>query len=73
MHAGDTGTSFHNHLHMHVLGATAATPATGPVNSSVLTPYTLPFVFKEGRHVIGRDGPLRRLTWYTSDNERRDP
>ena len=73
MHAGDTGTRFHNHLHMHVLGATAATPATGPVNSSVLTPYTLPFVFKEGRHVIGRDGPLRRLTWYTSDNERRDP
>jgi len=74
MHAGDVGVSFHNHLHMHVLGhvtgGTNPTPAAPPIWPSQLSPYTLPFVFQEGRHVIGRDGPLRYLTWYKSDNAR---
>ncbi|MEO6407475.1 MAG: hypothetical protein ABIO45_01810 [Burkholderiaceae bacterium] len=77
MLAGDTGTSFHNHLHLHVramVGAPvppavlpAVPPPFGPGN---LSPYTLPFVFREARHVLGRDGPLRHLTWYTSENPR---
>lgn len=70
MHAGDTGTSFHNHLHMHVVGATSPGQATAvpPIDDGDLTQYTLPFVFKEATHVLHRDGVLRRLTWYTSDN-----
>ena len=77
MLAGDTGTSFHNHLHLHVralVGAPvppAALPAVPPpFNPGNLSRYTLPFVFREGRHVLGRDGPLRHLTWYTSENPR---
>ena len=69
MHAGDVGTSFHNHLHMHVRGGPAPVAAPPPVTGG-LTPFTLPFVFGEATHVIGRDGALRYLTWYTSDNER---
>lgn len=67
MHAGDVGTSFHNHLHMHVLGGPA--PAPGAVSRG-FTRFTLPFVFREAKHVFGRDGVLRHLTWYTSDNPR---
>jgi hypothetical protein len=77
MLAGDTGTSFHNHLHLHVramVGAPvppAALPAVPPpFNPGNLSPYTLPFVFREARHVIGADGPLRHLTWYRSENTR---
>lgn len=78
MLAGDTGTSFHNHLHLHVRGATAATAVPPspppvpypPIRPGSLTPYTLPFVFREAKHVIGRDGPLRHLTWYVSENTR---
>jgi hypothetical protein len=64
MHAGDTGVSFHNHLHMHVVGSTASTPASPPIRSNQLTSYTLPFVFREARHVIKPDGVLQYLTWY---------
>lgn len=78
MQAGDTGVSFHNHLHLHVQAATSAaqapvTPAPvpfPPINPTALSAYTLPFVFIEGRHVLGRDGPLRHLTWYRSENTR---
>ena len=35
-----------------------------------LSLYTLPFVFPEARHLTGRDGPLRHLTWYRSENPR---
>ena len=70
MMAGDTGVSFHNHLHLHVRGATASTPAAAPVLPNTLTNYTLPFVFAEARHTFGRSGPLRHLTWYQSENPR---
>lgn len=70
MMAGDTGVSFHNHLHLHVLGATASTPAAAPVLPNTLSGYTLPFVFAEARHTFGRSGPLRHLTWYRSENPR---
>lgn len=76
MKAGDTGVSFHNHLHMHVRGGPAPPPAPvahpPPIDHATLTQYTLPFVFREARHVIGRDGVLKYLTWYTSDNEKVD-
>ncbi len=70
MQAGDTGISFHNHLHMHVLAETGSTPATPPVKRDTLSDYTLPFVFseKEASHVLAPNGVLQKLTWYKSDN-----
>ena len=70
MQAGDTGISFHNHLHMHVLASTTSTPASPPIKRSTLSDYTLPFVFSkaEASHVIAPDGVLQKLTWYKSDN-----
>jgi hypothetical protein len=70
MKAGDTGTSFHNHLHMHVLGAAPTTPTTPPITSYKMLQFTLPFVFREAKHVIARDGVLKNLTWYKSDNQK---
>ena len=70
MRAGDTGFSFHNHLHMHVQGSVAGTPAAPPITSDQLTQYTLPFVFHGVKHTFGPDGVLKSLTWYKSDNER---
>jgi len=75
MLAGDTGVSFHNHLHLHVRAATAATPVTviplaAPITPRTLSPYTLPFVFAEATHPLGSDGPLRHLRWYRSQNTR---
>jgi murein DD-endopeptidase MepM/ murein hydrolase activator NlpD len=64
MKAGNTGISFHNHLHFHVkhngeaLGT--ATPG-GPVNPEHLASNTMPFVF---RNVAG-DGVVRSLNFYT--------
>ena len=65
MQADDTGTSFHNHLHMHVQAATATTPASPPIRSDHLASYTLPFVFREQA-----PARLKHLTWYKSDNEK---
>jgi hypothetical protein len=64
MKAGDTGVSFHNHLHLHVRAATSAAQGTQapPVRTDGLSAYTIPFVFREG------DGPLKHLTWYRSSN-----
>jgi hypothetical protein len=70
MKADDTGTSFHSHLHMHVLAGNSTTPATPPVSASKLNQYTIPFVFREAKHIIARDGVLKNLTWYKSDNEK---
>jgi hypothetical protein len=61
--ADDTGTSFHSHLHMHVLMDTSGTVvAAGAANG----PGTvgIPFVFREVRG----DGRCRNLTWYESEN-----
>jgi hypothetical protein len=69
MLAGDTGTSFHNHLHMHVLaetrpGGAPTAPATNAVQN---TAYTIPFIFED----VGGDGVCKANTWYTSNNMRR--
>ena len=78
MLADDSGVSFHNHLHLHVRAATASTPGVPspapspypPITPTSLSPYTLPFVFQEAKHLLGSDGPLRHLTWYQSANVR---
>jgi murein DD-endopeptidase MepM/ murein hydrolase activator NlpD len=64
--AGDTGTSFHNHLHMHVL------PDDGSGNPS--TVFAIPYVFRDMREgVLPADSPLndgnpKSITWYRSRN-----
>lgn len=54
--AGDTGMSFHNHLHLHVL----ADDGTGNPGNR-----TVPFVFDD---VDSNDGVMRSITWYRSGN-----
>jgi hypothetical protein len=54
--AGDTGTSFHNHLHMHVL----PDDGTGQPNQT----FAIPFVFQDSPG----DGVLKSTTWYRSGN-----
>lgn len=67
MKAGHTGMSFHNHLHMQVQVRDPAY-STAHVNEDQLKPYTIPFVFRGVRHVIGKDGVLKARSWYVSDN-----
>jgi len=54
--AGDTGTSFHNHLHMHIL----PDDGTGNPNQT----FAIPFVFEDAPG----DGVLKSTTWYRSGN-----
>ncbi len=68
MLAGDTGISFHNHLHMHVL--TGPPPPTVPVGRGMLSAFTIPFVFREVTNFLGTDGVCTRLNFYTSRNVR---
>lgn len=63
MLANDTGTSFHSHLHMHVVmdtsgGVAPPGAAAGPGNVGI------PFVFGEVRG----EGRTLNLTWYESEN-----
>jgi hypothetical protein len=67
MDAGDTGISFHNHLHMHVIVDPGGGYLTfGGSNSPGVT---LPFVFSDAD--VGGDGVLRRFSFYNSSNTRR--
>jgi hypothetical protein len=60
MLAGDTGKSFHNHLHMEVYPDNGASPPTDPVDPATGAPVsspdnadrdrTIPFVFADVRH-----------------------
>lgn len=54
--AGDTGTSFHNHLHMHIL------PDNGSGQPNFA--FAIPFVFEDAPG----DGNLKSTTWYRSGN-----
>jgi hypothetical protein len=65
MRAGDTGISFHNHLHMHVVPDDGTGNPSGETGSSAAR-VTIPFVFQEVTHLIGRDGVPKRLSWYRS-------
>jgi hypothetical protein len=69
MKAGDVGMSFHNHLHLHVQVLDTSPAKVGLPVAQQLKEYTIPFVFQEARHILGTDGVLKRLNWYTSDNE----
>jgi hypothetical protein len=61
MLAGDTGTSFFNHLHMHVLPGSA-----GPTSTNANDDYTVPFVFQD----VDGDGVCQTFSWYESQNTR---
>ncbi len=54
--AGDTGNSFHNHLHLHIV------PDDGSGNPS--GNFAIPFVFDD----VGGNGVPKSLTWYRSGN-----
>lgn len=54
--AGDTGMSFHNHLHLHIV------PDDGAGNPS--GDFAIPFVFDD----VSGDGVPKSLTWYRSGN-----
>jgi hypothetical protein len=69
MLADDTGFSFYNHVHMHVLaetrpGGTPTAPASNAVQNNA---YTIPFIFQD----VDGDGVCKHLHWYTSTNTRR--
>ena len=74
MKAGDTGNSFHNHLHMDVRpGPDLALPAVlpaGAVMQSTLS-GTIPFVFREVKNLspFTKNGVPQSSTYYTSDND----
>jgi len=59
MLAGDTGTSWYNHLHMHVLPEQAGISAPN-------TAHTIPFVFDD----VDNEGVCKALKWYESSNTR---
>ncbi len=61
MLAGDTGTSFYNHLHMHILPGTA-----GPTSTDANSSYAIPFIFQDA----DGDGVLKAMHWYESTNVR---
>ncbi len=67
MLCGDTGTSFHNHLHMEVRCE------KGPNSNKVRgfddeSDFTIPFVFKEVSRFLDTDGVPTHFNFYTSDN-----
>jgi hypothetical protein len=87
MLSGDTGVSFYNHLHHHVLLDSAASrgrnnlPVPRSGNPFPFFPYTIPFVYSDGTHGIEHgfreapqsNGLLRAMTYYESKNTRTGP
>ena len=66
MLCGDTGMSFHNHLHMEVRveqGQRRQRARQGRRRR-----FTIPFVFKEVSRFLDTDGVPTRFNFYTSDN-----
>ncbi|MCG8671782.1 MAG: M23 family metallopeptidase [Pseudomonadales bacterium] len=69
MKAGNTGVSFHNHLHMQIktrfeAHAGAVAGNTLDINSVDFTSDTMPFVFAD----VDGDGVVSSLAFYTSQN-----
>jgi hypothetical protein len=71
MQAGDTGISFHNHLHFQVLPEpNSALDANTVVRREQMTENrTMPVVFADAKNIFKRNGRLFNLTWYESENE----
>ncbi|MEZ4958229.1 MAG: M23 family metallopeptidase [Saprospiraceae bacterium] len=73
MHAGDTGRSGYNHLHVHVTTAAGLNlDGSGNLTSQSYPYVTIPFVFKDALNRTGKDGVPKALNFYTSENEKVD-
>jgi len=59
MRSGDTGMSFHNHLHLHVAPDNGSGSPAG---------FTIPFVFQEVSRLLDTDGVCTRFNFYRSTN-----
>ena len=69
MKAGNTGVSFHNHLHMQIKTRKEAHAGAAPggsinLNSTDFEDSTIPFVFAD----VPGDGVVKSLAFYTSEN-----
>ncbi len=69
MRSGDTGISFHNHLHIAVIPGPDPTPLPRVVRAATLPRESIPFVFRDVTHFIGRDGVCKVMNSYTSSTE----
>ncbi len=73
MHAGDTGRSGYNHLHVHVTTDAGLVFNPDTTFKEQAYPYiTIPFVFKDAINRTGKDGVPKSLNFYTSENEKMD-
>lgn len=72
MASGDTGVSFHNHLHMHVVPGpppnAPPAPGMGAVGRAAYG-VPIPFVFRDVDNFLGPAGVCTKLNWYTSETE----
>jgi murein DD-endopeptidase MepM/ murein hydrolase activator NlpD len=68
MRCGDTGISFHNHLHMGVGAGPDVNNAPPVANANVGN--SLPFVFRDVEYAVGgTNGVLSKLNYYTSSTQ----
>ncbi len=73
MLAGNTGISFHNHLHMQVQVEKLPReggPAAPVANAVRNTNFTIPYVFKDVTNFLGTDGVPKHFNFYTSSTVR---
>jgi hypothetical protein len=69
MRCGDTGISFHNHLHMGVGPGPDVGNAPPVANANVGN--SIPFVFRDVENTVrGTDGVPFKLNFYTSSTQR---
>jgi hypothetical protein len=74
MRCGNTGKSFHNHLHMAIRPGPDSPGADTPGAGAAANPGVaygsmgdeIPYVFKDVTNFIGTDGVPKKLEWYTS-------
>jgi len=83
MQAGDTGISFHNHLHMQALPQPDKTPTPADTNDDpnlrtgglparkeeLDENRSMPIVFADAKNLFKPNGRLFNLTWYQSENK----
>jgi len=71
MQAGDTGISFHNHLHFEVVPEPKAVLDTQTVvrQDQMTDNRTMPIMFADAKNIFKPNGRVFNLTWYESENE----